>query len=82
MASATDGEVQSFLQECSQSSDAAYNALKSLLEELHLPPSRPRARRFFSSVQKLVDSVPEYAENSLSLFHFRIHSLSLAGYEG
>lgn len=74
-------EVQSFLNECSKSSDKAYGALKGVLERLQNPSTRAEARVFLASVQKFVDSLAD-ASDSLSVFHFRIHRLSLTGYEG
>ena len=75
-------EVQTFLKDCSLSSDKAYQSLKSVLENLQNLTSRAQARVFLSSVQKYIDSHPDYSVKSLSLFHFRIHNLSLTGYEG
>lgn len=73
--------VENFLDQCKESGDKAYNALKGVLELLQNPSTRTEARVFLSSLQKFVDSQSNVSD-SLSVFHFRIHHLSLTGYEG
>lgn len=72
--------VQSFLEECKESGDKAYNALKGVLELLQNPSTRTEARVFLSSLQKSVSQ--SNASDSLAVYHFHIHQLSLTGYEG
>ncbi|KAI5072948.1 hypothetical protein GOP47_0013054 [Adiantum capillus-veneris] len=72
--------VEIFLEECRESGDKAYNALKGVLELLQNPSTRVEARIFLSTLQKITNhSSPS---ESLAVYHFRIHHLSLTGYEG
>ncbi|KAF9587172.1 hypothetical protein IFM89_039612 [Coptis chinensis] len=70
-------ESELFLKQCSESGDAAYSALKSLLEKLENPSTRAEARVFCSNIQK------RFQEDSLECFktyHFRIHDILLSDY--
>lgn len=73
--------IDSFLKECRESGDKAYNALKGVLELLQNPSTRSEARVFLSNLQKFVDGLSDVSDG-LSVFHFRIRCLSLTGYEG
>ncbi|MCO5578032.1 hypothetical protein L7F22_031870 [Adiantum nelumboides] len=73
-------DVESFLKECTESGDKAYNALKGVLELLQNPSTRVEARVFLSALQKSTNHINP--SDSLSVYHFHIHHLSLAGYEG
>ncbi|KAJ1704222.1 hypothetical protein LUZ63_004001 [Rhynchospora breviuscula] len=72
-------EMQKFLEECSISGDAAYGAIKGLLERLEKESTRSEARVFLSEIQR------RFADSSIECFkkyHFRIHDVWLNDFEG
>ncbi|KAH7295337.1 hypothetical protein KP509_27G043100 [Ceratopteris richardii] len=73
-------QVESFLEECRESGDRAYNALKEVLELLQNPSTRVEVRVFLSGLLKTVGH--SKASDNLSIYHFHIHRFSLSGYEG
>lgn len=78
---ADKGSMDEFLKECEQSGDAAYSALRSLLERLEDPKTRKDARIFLSDIQKRFDT-KESSERCLQTYHFRITDIYLEQYEG
>jgi len=70
--------VDEFLNQCKQSGDAAYGALRSVLERLEDPNTRSKARIFLSDIYKRVGS----SETSLQTYHFHIQDIYLDQYEG
>ncbi|KAJ4951216.1 hypothetical protein NE237_028048 [Protea cynaroides] len=81
MGSSSCGTMDDFLKQCQQSGDAAYAALKSLLEKLEDPSTRAEARIFLSNLQKRFDTT-ESSEQCFHTFHFRIHDIILGDYQG
>ncbi|GAB4847432.1 mitochondrial metal transporter [Ancistrocladus abbreviatus] len=73
--------IDEFLNQCEQSGDAAYSALRSVLERLEDPSSRAEARIFLAQLQKRFDS-KEASQKCLSTYHFQIQDLHLEQYEG
>ncbi|EOA14839.1 hypothetical protein CARUB_v10028153mg [Capsella rubella] len=73
-----DLSVDDFLNQCKQSGDAAYGALRSVLERLEDPNTRSKARIFLSDIYKRVGS----SETSLQTYHFHIQDIFLDQYEG
>ncbi|XP_058089956.1 methionine S-methyltransferase [Magnolia sinica] len=73
--------MEDFLKECEKSGDSAYNALKSVLEKLEDPNSRADARIFLSSLQNRFLS-KEDSDRCFHTFHFRIHDVLLADFQG
>ncbi|KAL9813785.1 Methionine S-methyltransferase [Arabidopsis thaliana] len=69
--------VDEFLNQCKQSGDAAYGALRSVLERLEDPNTRSKARIFLSDIYKRVGS----SETSLQTYHFHIQDIYLDQYE-
>ncbi|XVF75102.1 hypothetical protein PTKIN_Ptkin13bG0161100 [Pterospermum kingtungense] len=70
--------VEEFLKQCQQSGDAAYTALRSLLERLEDPKTRTDARVFLSDLYSRVGS----SEDCFHKYHFRIQDVYLDHYEG
>ncbi|CAL9242883.1 unnamed protein product [Arabidopsis halleri] len=70
--------IDDFLNQCKQSGDAAYGALRSVLERLEDPNTRSKARIFLSDIYKRVGS----SETSLQTYHFHIQDIYLDQYEG
>lgn len=70
--------VEEFLKQCQQSGDAAYTALRSLLERLEDPKTRTDARVFLSDLYSRVGS----SEDCFHKYHFRIQDIYLDQYEG
>uniref|UniRef100_A0A1J3D466 methionine S-methyltransferase n=1 Tax=Noccaea caerulescens TaxID=107243 RepID=A0A1J3D466_NOCCA len=70
--------VDDFLNRCKESGDAAYGALRSLLERLEDPITRSDARIFLSDVYKRVGS----SESCLHTYHFHIQDIFLDQYQG
>ncbi|KAL8129066.1 hypothetical protein V2J09_018221, partial [Rumex salicifolius] len=78
----TDMEsIDEFLNKCRQSGDAAYAALRSVLEKLEDPNTRAQARVFLSHLQKRFDTV-QASDDCFSTYHFRIHDIYLEQFEG
>ena len=77
----SDAEVKIFLDQCKDSGDNAYNAIKGVLERLHNPETRTDSRKLLAAVEKHVQN-EEPAVDSMATYHFRIHQLSLTDYEG
>lgn len=75
------GSVDDFLSQCQQSSDAAYGALRSLLERLEDPNTRSKARIFLSDLQKRF-ATKESCDQCFKTYHFRIEDIFLGQYEG
>ncbi|GAB4848570.1 mitochondrial metal transporter [Ancistrocladus abbreviatus] len=73
--------IDEFLKQCEQSGDAAYSALRSVLEKLEEPSSRAEARIFLAQLQKRFDS-KEASQKFLSTYHFQIQDVYLEQYEG
>ncbi|KAL0422188.1 UNVERIFIED_CONTAM: Methionine S-methyltransferase [Sesamum latifolium] len=75
--------MEEFLKRCEQSGDAAYGALRSLLERLEDPSTRTDARVFLSELQKRFSS-KETSERDrcLETYHFQIQDIYLEQYEG
>ncbi|CAN7122594.1 unnamed protein product [Brassica rapa subsp. narinosa] len=70
--------VDEFLNRCQQSGDAAYGALRSVLERLEDPKTRSSARIFLSDLYKRVGS----SDTCLQKYHFHIQDIVLDQYEG
>ncbi|KAI3448387.1 hypothetical protein Pfo_005052 [Paulownia fortunei] len=75
------GSMEEFLKQCEQSGDAAYIALRSLLERLEDPSTRTDARIFLSELHKRFES-KESSERCLRNYHFQIQDIYLEQYEG
>ncbi|KAL9174885.1 hypothetical protein ABFS82_02G080000 [Erythranthe guttata] len=73
--------MEEFLNQCEQSGDAAYSALRSLLERLEDPTTRTDARIFLSELHKRFNS-KEASERCLQTYHFQIQEIYLEQYEG
>ncbi|KAG8364022.1 hypothetical protein BUALT_Bualt19G0083000 [Buddleja alternifolia] len=72
--------MEEFLKQCEQSGDAAYSALRSLLERLEDPSTRADARVFLSELQKRFES-KEDSERCLQTYHFQIQDIYLEGFQ-
>lgn len=70
------GSVDDFLKRCVQSGDAAYAAVRSVLESLENPQTRVPARIFLSELQKRFPTT-EDADHCFKKFHFRIQDIML-----
>ncbi|PIN24059.1 Methionine S-methyltransferase [Handroanthus impetiginosus] len=77
----SSGSIEDFLKQCEQSSDAAYSALRLLLERLEDPSTRTDARIFLSELQKRFES-KEASDRCLQTYHFQIQDIYLEQYEG
>ncbi|KAK4424455.1 Methionine S-methyltransferase [Sesamum alatum] len=75
------GSMEEFLKKCEPSGDAAYGALRSLLERLEDPTTRADARIFLSELQKRFES-KDASERCLQTYHFQIQDIYLEQYEG
>lgn len=75
------GSVDEFLTQCELSGDAAYAALRSLLERLEDPNTRKEARIFLTLLQKRFDS-KEASDQCLKSYHFQIQDVFLEQHEG
>lgn len=75
------GSVEEFLKQCKQSGDAAYGALRSVLERLEDPNTRSQARIFLSDLQKRF-ATKEACDECFQTYHFRIEDIFLDQYEG
>ncbi|KAL0412810.1 UNVERIFIED_CONTAM: Methionine S-methyltransferase [Sesamum radiatum] len=75
------GSMEEFLKKCEPSGDAAYGALRSLLERLEDPTTRADARIFLSELQKRFES-KDASEKCLQTYHFQIQDIFLEQYEG
>ncbi|XP_047950493.1 methionine S-methyltransferase-like [Salvia hispanica] len=73
--------MEDFLKQCKQSGDAAYSALRSLLERLENPTTRTDARIFLSELQKRFTS-KEDNDRCLQTYHFQIQDIYVEQYEG
>ncbi|KAL8541865.1 hypothetical protein ACS0TY_002931 [Phlomoides rotata] len=73
--------TEEFLKQCEVSGDAAYSALRSLLERLEDPSTRTDARIFLSELHKRFAS-KEASEECLRIYHFQIQDIFLEQYEG
>ncbi|MCL7047392.1 hypothetical protein MKW94_003730 [Papaver nudicaule] len=69
--------MEEFLQQCKLSGDSAYNAFKSLLENLENPSTRTEARIFLTKLQNHFDSEVQSLDQCFQSFHFRIHDILL-----
>ncbi|KAF5202915.1 Methionine s-methyltransferase [Thalictrum thalictroides] len=72
--------MEDFLNQCQQSGDSAYAALKSLLENLEHPNTRSQARVFFTNLQKRFHT-KHLQDQCFQSYHFRIHDILLADYQ-
>lgn len=70
--------MDEFLNRCQESGDAAYGALRSVLERLEDPNTRSKARIFLSDLYKRVGS----SDTCLQKYHFHIQDIVLDQYEG
>ncbi|CAI9770170.1 unnamed protein product [Fraxinus pennsylvanica] len=73
--------MEEFLKQCQQSGDAAYSALRSLLERLENPNTRKDARIFLAELHKQFDT-KEASEKCLDTYHFQIQDIYVEQYEG
>ncbi|XP_021746464.1 methionine S-methyltransferase-like [Chenopodium quinoa] len=69
--------VEEFLNKCRQSGDAAYSALRSVLEKLENPKTRVDARIFMSMLQKHFDSAAVSSDDFFATYHFKINDIQL-----
>ncbi|URE26999.1 hypothetical protein MUK42_05764 [Musa troglodytarum] len=74
-------EMDDFLRECERSGDAAYAAIKSLLERLEKPDTRSGARVFLARLQQRFQSKDD-ADRCFDTYHFRIHDVLLHDFHG
>lgn len=77
----SSGSMEEFLKQCEQSGDAAYSALRSLLDRLEDPKTRTDARIFLSELHKRFES-KEASDRCLQTYHFQIQDIYLEQYEG
>jgi methionine S-methyltransferase len=74
--------VDEFLKDCEKSGDAAYGALRSVLERLEDPTTRVEARIFLSDLQKRFSHDSASADHCFHTYHFRIDDIFLDQYQG
>ncbi|PNY02355.1 methionine S-methyltransferase-like protein [Trifolium pratense] len=77
----TTPTVDEFLEQCKQSGDSAYAALRSLLEGLEDPETRSQARIFLSHLQNRFPT-KDSCDRCFQTYHFRIEDILLDQYEG
>ncbi|CAB4298155.1 unnamed protein product [Prunus armeniaca] len=75
------GSVDDFLKRCQQSGDAAYGALRSVLERLEDPKTRTQARIFLTDLQNRFPS-KEACDQCFRTYHFQIEDVFFDQYEG
>ncbi|KAK9928677.1 hypothetical protein M0R45_025800 [Rubus argutus] len=75
------GSVDEFLKRCQQSGDAAYSALRSVLERLEDPKTRTQARIFLADLQKRFPT-KEDCDQCFRTYHFQIEDIFFDQYEG
>lgn len=80
MASVLDS-IDDFLSRCQHSGDAAYAALRSVLDRLEDPATRVRARVFLADIQRRFPTKDD-CDRCFSSYHFRIEDIFLDQYEG
>ncbi|XP_022977804.1 methionine S-methyltransferase-like isoform X2 [Cucurbita maxima] len=80
MASVLDS-IDEFLRRCQQSGDAAYAALRSVLDRLDDPATRVRARVFLDDIKRRFPTKDD-CDRCFSSYHFRIDDIFLDQYEG
>ncbi|EYU33299.1 hypothetical protein MIMGU_mgv1a000547mg [Erythranthe guttata] len=80
-ASGSCASMEEFLNQCQQSGDAAYSALRLLLDRLEDPSTRTDARIFLSELHKRFES-KEASDRCLQTYHFQIQDIFLEQYEG
>ncbi|KAE9595133.1 putative methionine S-methyltransferase [Lupinus albus] len=68
--------VDEFLQQCEHSGDAAYAALRSVLEQLDDPNTRSQARIFLSNIQNRFQT-KEDCDKCFDTYHFKIEDIML-----
>ncbi|CAA3030521.1 methionine S-methyltransferase [Olea europaea subsp. europaea] len=73
--------MEEFLKQCQQSGDAAYSALRSLLERLEDPNTRKDSRIFLAELHKRFNT-KEASEKCLETYHFQIQDIYVEQYEG
>ncbi|XP_050101971.1 methionine S-methyltransferase-like isoform X2 [Malus sylvestris] len=73
--------VDDFLKRCRQSGDAAYAALRSVLERLEDPKTRTQARIFLTDLQNRFPS-KESCDQCFRTYHFQIEDIFFDQYEG
>ena len=73
--------VDDFLKRCQQSGDAAYAALRSVLERLEDPKTRTQARIFLTDLQNRFPS-KESCDQCFRTYHFQIEDIFFDQYEG
>ncbi|MFZ9519365.1 MAG: aminotransferase class I/II-fold pyridoxal phosphate-dependent enzyme [Silvanigrellaceae bacterium] len=69
-----------FLERCSESSHAAYDALKSLLDFGSTPEKLSQVRRFLSQLIRHCDEMDEGTEDFVHKYHFSFAILTLDGH--
>lgn len=75
--------IEEFLKKCEESGDAAYSALRSVLEKLEDLSTRVDARVFLANLQKHLDSNGGASDdNCFSTYHFSIHDIQLEHSQG
>ncbi|OIV96253.1 hypothetical protein TanjilG_14930 [Lupinus angustifolius] len=68
--------VDEFLQQCQHSGDAAYAAIRSVLERLDDPNTRSETRIFLSNIQKRFQT-KEDCDKCFDTYHFKIEDIML-----
>lgn len=66
-----------FLEQCSQSSQIAYESLKGLLELTHEPDGLVQVRQYLGQLMKLCSEMNEDDEEFLKKYHFGFSTLAL-----
>ena len=66
-----------FLEQCSQSSQIAYESLKGLLELTNEPEGRVKVRQYLSELMNLCSEMNEDDEEFLKKYHFGFSTLAL-----
>ncbi|WOL00895.1 hypothetical protein Cni_G09608 [Canna indica] len=74
-------DIEGFLRDCERSSDAAYAALKLLLEKLESPDTRSNARVFLTRLQQRFPSKDD-GDRCFRTYHFRIDDVLLHDFQG
>lgn len=81
MTTISESAVKEFLAQCKVSGDSAYNVIKGVLERLHNEDTRVDARKLLAAVENRVQK-EEPGVDTMAVYHFRLHQLSLTDYEG
>ncbi|OAY83437.1 Methionine S-methyltransferase [Ananas comosus] len=73
--------MEEFLKECEASGDAAYAAMRALLERLEDAATRSAARAFLAAIQRRFAD-KDAADRCFRSYHFRIHDILLGDSQG